>query len=299
MKKAIVTGAAGFIGFHLCTRLLNEEVEVVGIDRSKTAENIDFIVRHAGFQYLPHDISDADLKPFMKDCDVIFHLACTVKPTSTWGNLEEEVQRHVSILKKMLSYTNHAVKFVYVSSYDIYGKRQGEITEDSPKNPESLYGMIKLTEENVIRKTAVKLSFPYVIIRLPTVYGPGQPEENTYQQIISSVNGTKEPLKSVVKDSITEDVLFIDDAVEALYLAGRSNRKNETFNISSGCANHWQKGITELNASEFQFNEKRKMKIKGEKAEKQLGFIAKTKIQEGIQKQILHFKTRKTNSNGT
>ena len=50
MKKAFVTGAAGFIGYHLCSRLLDEEVDVVGIDMAESPDRIDFIARHAGFK---------------------------------------------------------------------------------------------------------------------------------------------------------------------------------------------------------------------------------------------------------
>lgn len=102
MKKAFVTGAAGFIGYHLCSRLLDEEVDVVGIDMAASPDRIDYIARHAGFQYLPMDINEADLQPHTIGCDVIFHLACSVKPTAPWANIEDEVQRHVSVLKKWL-----------------------------------------------------------------------------------------------------------------------------------------------------------------------------------------------------
>lgn len=186
MKKAFVTGAAGFIGFHLCSRLLNEEIDVIGIDMAESPDRIDFIARHAGFQYVPSDINEVELKPYILGCDVVFHLACSVKPTAPWANIEDEVQRHVSVLKKLLSHANENIKVVYVSSYDVYGKRSGEVVEESPKNPETLFGLIKLTEENMIKQLAEKHSFPFIIMRLPTVYGPGQPDHHTYHQLISS-----------------------------------------------------------------------------------------------------------------
>ncbi|MBX4373331.1 NAD-dependent epimerase/dehydratase family protein, partial [Mycobacterium tuberculosis] len=67
MKKAFVTGAAGFIGYHLCSRLLDEEVDVVGIDMAESPDRIDFIARHAGFKYLPYDINETDLEPHTND----------------------------------------------------------------------------------------------------------------------------------------------------------------------------------------------------------------------------------------
>ncbi|MCM3719102.1 NAD-dependent epimerase/dehydratase family protein [Fictibacillus phosphorivorans] len=294
MKKALVTGAAGFIGFHLCSRLLDEEVDVVGIDMAESPDRIDFIARHAGFQYLPQNINEADLKPYTKDCDVIFHLACSIKPDAPWANIEEEVQRHVSILKKVASFANPGTKLIYVSSYDVYGKRHGDVIENSPKNPETLFGLIKLTEENMIKQLAEENDFPYVIMRLPTVYGPGQPEHHTYQQVISQEDERQEQIS---KDTVTEDVLFVEDAAEALFLAGKAPAKNEIYNISSGKPNHWLEGLTELKAEKLTFTEKRKMRIKGEKAEQELGFRAKTKIKEGIQRQIMHFKNKKTKPN--
>ncbi|MBY6036339.1 NAD(P)-dependent oxidoreductase [Fictibacillus nanhaiensis] len=297
MKKAFVTGAAGFIGFHLCSRLLDEEIEVVGIDMSDSPDRIDFIGRHAGFQYLPYEINDTDLKPYTQDCDVIFHLACSVKPTEPWENIEDAVQRHVGVLKKIASVATVQTKLIYVSSYDVYGKRQGEISEHSPKNPESLFGLIKLTEENMVKQLAEQNGFPFIIMRLPTVYGPGQPDHNTYHQLISIEEPEDHPRDSILKDSVTEDVLFVEDAAEALFLAGKSSAKNEIYNVSSGNPNQWLEGLTELKAEKLTFTEKRKMKIKGEKAELELGFRAKTKIKEGIQKQILHFKNKKTDSN--
>ncbi|MDR7072002.1 NAD-dependent epimerase/dehydratase family protein [Fictibacillus barbaricus] len=295
MKKAFVTGAAGFIGFHLCSRLLNEEIDVIGIDMAESPDRIDFIARHAGFQYVASDINDVDLKPYMHGCDVIFHLACSVKPTAQWANIEDEVQRHVSVLKKLLSYAGENRKIIYVSSYDVYGKRSGDVVEKSPKNPESLFGLIKLTEENMIQQLAEKHSFPFIIMRLPTVYGPGQPEHNTYHQVISSTHSTERKEK-ITKDSVTEDLLFVDDAAEALFLAGKSASVNEIYNISSGNPDHWQEGLKELKAEKISFTEKRKMRIKGEKAENELGFRAKTKIKEGIQKQIFDFMSRKSDS---
>lgn len=297
MKKAFVTGAAGFIGYHLCSRLLDEEIDVVGIDMAASPDRIDFIARHAGFQYLPYDINETDLEAYTNGCDVIFHLACSVKPTAPWANIEDEVQRHVSVLKKVALSANEQTKLIYVSSYDVYGKRQGDVLETSPKNPETLFGLIKLTEENMVKQLAEQHNFPFVIMRLPTVYGPGQPEHHTYQQVISIEGEPQQRKDSISKDTVTEDVLFVEDAAEALFLAGKSPSKNEIYNITSGNQNQWLEGLTELKADKLSFKEKRKMRIKGEKAELELGFRAKTKIKEGIMKQIMHFRNKKTKPN--
>lgn len=108
----------------------------------------------------------------------------------------------------------------------------------------------------MVKQLAEQYDFPFVIMRLPTVYGPGQPEHHTYQQVISIEDEDQERSESISKDSITEDVLFVDDAAEALYLAGKSPAKNEIYNISSGNPNQWLEGLTELKADKLSFKEK-------------------------------------------
>ncbi|MFC0189138.1 NAD-dependent epimerase/dehydratase family protein [Fictibacillus aquaticus] len=288
MKKAVVTGAAGFIGYHLCSRLLDEEVEVIGIDSAESSERIDMIARHAGFTYINDNIAACRLDKAARGCDALFHLACQVKPSDPWEEIEKTAEKHLKILKKVLeAIKGKKVKLIYASAYDVYGKRQGEVSESSPRNPENLFGLIKLTEENLIIDLAKKYKIPYVILRLPTVYGPGQPEDSTYHQAIEARLKRKPPV--LRKDNITEDALYVDDAVESMWLAAAAKKQREIYNIHSGQKDAWQRGLQMLKVKPSSLpKEKRKMVVKGDKAAEELGFKAAVPLREGLKKQMSH-----------
>ncbi|MFC7371784.1 NAD-dependent epimerase/dehydratase family protein [Fictibacillus iocasae] len=284
----VVTGAAGFIGFHLCSRLLDEEVEVVGVDRNDAYDRIDRIGRHANFSFINENIAECAFDKAVKGCDTLFHLACQVKPSDPWREMEKTAESHLQTLKKVLeAIKGRKVKLIYASSYDVYGKRQGEVHENSPRNPENLFGLIKLTEENMIMELSKKYKIPYIILRLPTVYGPGQHEESTYHMAIEARLRGKPPV--LIKDSVTEDALYIDDAVESLWLAANSNKQKEIYNIYSGQRDAWKKGLQLLKIKSTALpKEKRNMIIKGDKAQEELGFKASVPLREGLKKQMNH-----------
>ncbi|MCK6256733.1 NAD(P)-dependent oxidoreductase [Fictibacillus sp. KIGAM418] len=293
MKRALVTGAAGFIGSHLCTKLLEDEVEVIGIDGSPSTEKLDYIGRNANFELINQRIEQADLMKIMHKVDVVFHLACGIQPNEQWSDIEDRVKDHVHCMRLLAeSIDSRKTKFIFSSSYDVYGKKTGEVTENSTANPETLYGLIKLTEENCIRMAAAKKHFSYVILRFPTVYGPWQPEGMTFQQIISADEGERDVM-TVKKDSVTEDAIYVEDAVRALCLAAENKSRNAIYNIVSGSSGEWRKGLKLLSIKEDEFpKEKRNMVVVGEKAAKELGFRSDVKIEEGLKKQIQHSKER-------
>ncbi|MDN4523674.1 NAD-dependent epimerase/dehydratase family protein [Fictibacillus fluitans] len=296
MKRAVVTGAAGFIGSHLCTKLLEDEIEVVGIDSASSTEKLDYIGRNANFELINEQIEQVDLKKIIKKADAVFHLACGVRPNEEWNDIEDKVKQHIHSTRLLIqAMPSKSVKLIYASSYDVYGKKSGKVTETSSANPETLFGLIKLTEENYIRMAAANHPVSYVILRFPTIYGPWQPVEMTFQQIIN-VNEQERDTMDIQKDSITEDVIYVDDAVRALRLAAEKGEKRTIYNIGSGTSGEWRKGLKLLSIKEEDFpKEKRNMVVAGEKAQQELGFQSNIDIEEGLKRQIQHTVQRRKN----
>ncbi|WP_026676115.1 NAD-dependent epimerase/dehydratase family protein [Fictibacillus gelatini] len=288
MRKVIVTGAGGFIGSHLCARFLEDEIEVIGIDGTENTEKLDYIGRNACFEFINEPIEKTNMKKHLKGVDVIFHLACTVRPNCRWHNIEHYVKQHIERLKRIYdAIPSKKTKLIFVSSYEVYGKRHGEVTETSATNPETLYGLIKLTEENYVHVRSAEKNIPFVILRLPTVYGPWQPGDMTFQNIINSrIKGDSCKFE---KDSVTEDVLYVEDAVESIYLAAKQPVENAIYNISSGKRDEWKRGLEALSVKvEHLPKEKRNMMISGKLAKNDLGFQPRTTVEEGIKKQMRH-----------
>ncbi|MDM5198608.1 NAD(P)-dependent oxidoreductase [Fictibacillus enclensis] len=289
MKRAVVTGAAGFIGSHLCTKLLEDEIEVIGIDSARSTEKLDYIGRHANFELINEPMEQLDLKKIIKKADTVFHLACGIHSNEAWNDIENKVKQHIQSTRSLIqAIPSKSVKLIYASSYDVYGKKTGKVTETSTTNPETLFGLIKLTEENYIRMAAANHPVSYVILRFPTIYGPWQPAEMTFQQIIN-VNEQERDTMNIKKDSITEDAIYVDDAVRALCLAAEKGEKRTIYNIGSGTNGEWSKGLKLLSIKEEDFpKEKRNMVVVGEKAQQELGFQLDVHIEEGLKRQIQH-----------
>src|SRR4051794_14062669 len=90
--KALITGAAGFIGSHLCERLLEEGYDVVGVDkfldnypRQFKVKNIAGLLKRPHFRFLEEDLLQLDLKQILNDITYVFHLAAQPGVRSSWG----------------------------------------------------------------------------------------------------------------------------------------------------------------------------------------------------------------------
>jgi UDP-glucose 4-epimerase len=270
MKKVIVTGAAGFLGFHLCKRLLDEGIEVIGIDKfdrnqsnSIQDERLNFFGRNALFQFINEPIEHADLEQYKEEVDVLYHLA------------DEQLKEVVEI------YKTTKTRFILTSSTDVYGTATGIIDEESAANPESTLGREKLAEENWIEENVKQRS---TILRIPLVIGPFQsPDTRIYQMLKSKLEGNE--TLNVEKEDCT-DIVYVDDAVEALFLAGKHDNGCGIVNIVNDPPVQWEDVL-----AWFQSQKKPKsaredelFNYSNEKAKRLLSFEPRVSINEMLTK---------------
>ncbi|ARK31499.1 NAD-dependent epimerase/dehydratase family protein [Halalkalibacter krulwichiae] len=287
MKKAVVTGGLGFIGFHLVQKLLREGVEVTVIDqiieekKEEQEEKWMRIGRNDLVSFVKENIDHIDLKQTFKDVDVVYHLAASTSNDSRWQKLQKVIENNVNTTKKILENLPDRTKFIFASTIEVYGERPGKITEKTPANPTTPYGITKLASERLIQQDCSKRNLPYIIIRLPTVYGPWQRSDMTYQQVIMGVEKPN-------VDRSTLDVLFVEDCVESFYLAGKKKVENEIFQLASGIEDAWFKGLEVLGQKELFPKNPIKTVLLGNKALDILGFNAKVSLEKGLAKQREH-----------
>jgi UDP-glucuronate 4-epimerase len=243
--KALVTGAAGFIGSSLVDALLADGVEVRGVDiftsyydaRQKQG-NLAVARDHDGFSLVEADLRTSELGPLLDGVDVVFHQAAQPGVRSSWASgFEEYVQQNVLATQRLLE----AAKlvdldgFVYASSSSVYGQaaRYPTVEADVPA-PTSPYGVTKLAAEHLVSLYSRNFGLPGVSLRYFTVYGPRQRPDMALHRLIQAARlGRPFPLYG--DGSHIRDFTFVADVVRANVLAGSHPvAPGSVFNVAGG-----------------------------------------------------------------
>jgi nucleoside-diphosphate-sugar epimerase len=242
--KALVTGAAGFIGSHLTTALLDRGAEVVGIDcfsdyypRAIKEANLRDVVGQRGFRLIEARIQDADLPSLLAGVSHVFHLAAQAGVRKSWGNdfrvyTENNVDATQQLLEACVG--RELRRFVYASSSSLYGDR-GELPmrEDALPQPVSPYGVTKLAAEQLCYLYFANHAVPTTSVRYFTVYGPRQRPDMAFNRFIkAALAGTAITLYG--DGSQTRDFTYVDDAVAATIAAGDAGVPGRAYNIGGG-----------------------------------------------------------------
>lgn len=130
--RILVTGAAGFIGSHLCEKLLINNHQVVGVDsvigptpQQLKQENIRNLVSNPKFTFHNVDLLIADLDGLLKDIDTIYHLAGIPGVRASWGkDFDPYVTNNIHVTQRLLEAAkNHPIyKFIFASTSSVYGE---------------------------------------------------------------------------------------------------------------------------------------------------------------------------------
>jgi UDP-glucose 4-epimerase len=295
MRKALVTGGLGFIGYHLCEKLLNEGIEVIAVDNCEKAnkksiqeEMLLSIGRNANFKYMNKRFGNVVSSSLLEGLDCVFHLASPFI-TRSWNNFAHIIYSHLAETKALTAACKSKnIPLVYTSSIEVYGPRFGIVTEKASMSPISKLGILKTAVEALLHEEVRRNEKGLCILRLPTVYGPWQGEEGTYHQLIlTQIRGE---MSKVVEDSCKVDIVYIDDVVEALWRAGNNKTLFGTYNVGSGEKDQWKKGVELLSNdySRLLLQEPLPMEISINKFKKQFNYSPSTSLQAGLSKHKKH-----------
>ena len=253
--RLLVTGGAGFIGSHLCRRLLAEGHAVSVVDNESTGrpENVPTAAR-----YLRGDITRlSEIEPaFASGLDAVCHIAGQVSIIRAFfdptADLRTNVEGTLNILQLCLKY--RVPQLIYASSMTLYGNCETVPTPESePCLPDSYYGITKFAAERYVLATAQRpdlgFDFGATSLRMFSVYGPGQSFSNPYQGVLGIFSGNLlrgEPITIFGDGEQTRDFVYVDDIVEGWIrtLATPASR-GKIINLGSGRS----RSINELAAS--------------------------------------------------
>jgi UDP-glucose 4-epimerase len=243
-ETAVVTGAAGFIGSHLCEALVARGMDVVGVDcftdyydPALKRRNLRGLLEGPRFRLLELDLSQDDLAALPDAPRQVFHQAAQPGVRASWGREFAAYTRHnVLATQRLLErYKGAGVERVVVaSSSSVYGDAERLPTgEDDLPRPYSPYGVTKLAAEHLALLYARNFGVPAVALRYFTVYGPRQRPDMGFHRFIAALLAGR-PIPVYGDGEQTRDFTFIADAVAANLAAAERGVPGRAYNIGGG-----------------------------------------------------------------
>jgi nucleoside-diphosphate-sugar epimerase len=229
---AVVTGAAGFIGSHLCRLLLDEGHEVIGVDsftdyypREYKEEHLAGLRGRPGFWMVDDDLLTMRLEPLIDGAEYVFHLAGQPGVRGSWGaDFATYVRQNVLVTQHVLETCRNfpPAKLVYASSSSIYGDAESFPTPETVHpRPVSPYGVTKLAGEFLCDVYRTNFGLPTLSLRLFTVYGPGQRPDMAFARLVRC-GRLGHPFQLLGDGRQSRDFTFVGDVVRAMVDAARS-----------------------------------------------------------------------------
>lgn len=303
--RIVVTGAAGFIGSHLCEQLANLGHQVIGIDSfnedypvSIKEQNVIHMMR-LGVKLERLDLACDSLETALSNADMVYHLAAQSGLSS---HVSPAMYRRnnplaTEALLKACSALSFPPFFVHISTSSVYG-RCATGTETSVVNPISDYGSSKLAAEQIALEYSQKNKVIACAMRLFSVYGPRERPEKLFMKLMNHIVRDKEfPLFEGSLDH-KRSFTYVDDIIAGLVaIIGRHEVcAGEIFNIGSDTDTTTRQGIAIVEKLL-----KRKARIRilpprpGDqhytcaqigKANSILGYTPRTHLEDGLSKQV-------------
>lgn len=245
MKRILITGAAGFIGFHLTKALKKRGDFCIGLDNFNNYYNPELKKNRASqlqkldIEVITSDISDQQkIKQLLLDHGIthVVHLAAQagVRHSLTHPDdyVSSNLQGFVSLLEALR--LNPSIKLIYASSSSVYGtnKKIPFSTEDRTDHPTNLYGATKKANELIAHAYHHLYGIPVTALRFFTAYGPwGRPDMAYYRFAEQICKG--EPIAVFNHGAMKRDFTYIDDIVRGTIAAIDLGAACEVFNLGN------------------------------------------------------------------
>jgi UDP-glucuronate 4-epimerase len=303
-RRAVVTGAAGFIGSHLTEALLSRGRQVLGIDAFTTyyppaskRGNLADVARHPGFELLAGDLNELDLNEILRPGDLVFHLAGQPGVRASWGDGFTGYSRNnIDATQRLLeaALRRGAARVVLASSSSVYGEAPLPMVEDGPTMPSSPYGLTKLAAEQLSLVYANNFGLQVVPLRFFTVYGPRQRPDMAFNKFIDSLVAGR-PVRVFGDGHQLRDFTYVGDAVVALLAAAESRITGRPVNVGGGSAVSVRQAIGILEDllgrhAILEFEPAPAGDARDTLADttrlRQLGVKPRTRIEEGLRRQV-------------
>ena len=222
MKRILITGGAGFIGSHLCERLINEKNEVICLDNYFTGHrsNVAHLLSNPNFELVRHDVT----MPYLSEVDEIYNLACPASPVHYQYNPIKTIKTSVIGAINMLGLAKRTnAKILQASTSEVYGDPSIHPQPETywgnvnPIGPRSCYDEGKRCAESLFVNYHQQNNVRIKIIRIFNTYGPRM---NAFDgRVVSNfiVQALKDENITIYGDgSQTRSFQYVDDLIEGM-----------------------------------------------------------------------------------
>lgn len=237
--RTIITGGAGFIGFHVAEKFTRQGHEVCIVDNLSTGTTIHF---HPSWQFFKTDICDsAAMNEVIEGADVVVHLAAFTSVQESFERFRECYRTNVEGTYRVLeACAQHSVRrFVFASSSAVYaGIHDTPKSEDDCPEPVSPYAVSKLEGEHLLQIFESDHGLSSIALRFFNVYGPRQLANSDYAAVIPIFIQSfleERPLTIYGDGHQTRDFVFVRDVADAVYRAAVSSVTG-IYNVGTGQA---------------------------------------------------------------
>lgn len=311
MNKILVTGGAGFIGSHLCERLLNEGNKVICLDNFFTGslENIKHLLLNPDFEVVEHDIID----PYIVEIDQIYNLACPASPVHYQSDPIKTFKTSVLGIMNMLELARNCnARILQASTSEVYGDPIVHPQVESywgnvnPNGIRSCYDEGKRAAETLMFDYHRKYKTDIKIIRIFNTYGPKMAENDgrvVSNFIVQALRG--DDITIYGDGSQTRSFCYVADLVDGMIKMMNSEAFTGPVNLgnpSERTISEFAQNIISLTGTDSKIIHKPLPKDDPTQrrpdlslAKEKLNWEPSTSIEEGLLKTIEYFKIFKNN----
>ena len=310
--RILVTGGAGFIGSHLCERLLGEGHEVICLDNFFTGrrENIFSLLDNPRFELVRHDV----IEPILLEVDQVYNLACPASPIHYQYNPVKTVKTNVMGAINMLGLAKRVrARILQASTSEVYGDPLVHPqTEDywgnvNPIGLRSCYDEGKRLAETLMMDYHRQNQVDTRIARIFNTYGPRMLEDDgrvVSNFVVQALRG--EPLTLYGEGSQTRSFCYVDDLVEGLIRLMNADDLHQPVNLGNPgefTIKQLAEEVRRICGSDSELtylplpeDDPRQRKPDITTAQSVLGWIPKVPLAEGLERTVQYFRERVQNS---
>ena len=240
--RILVTGAAGFIGSHIASSLIQNGNTVVGLDSlssvlypsSIKAARINELSKFKEFNFYHLNLATDKLDGIIGQIDAVINEAALPGQILSWDHFESYVQSNLTSVDRIIHFclSRNVPKLIQASTSSVYGVNAVG-GEGQAMRPASPYGVTKLAAESLLNAYQQNFPLNFSTVRYFSVYGPSQRPDMGIYKFIESIS-SKKPIKVFGDGLQRRDCTFVGDIVNGTISAMKNGRAGAVYNLAGG-----------------------------------------------------------------